>query len=89
VLANDNDLNEYDEITVDVSTPPSHGSVDLDPKDGSFTYIPDPGFFGEDSFVYTLIALPPGLRGEYTDTATVYITVNPKCILFMPLLFNE
>jgi hypothetical protein len=47
-----------------------NGSVVVNP-DGSFTYTPNEGYFGNDSFEYTIID-PDGLE----DTATVYITVN-------------
>jgi predicted extracellular nuclease len=58
--------------------------------DGSFTYIPDPGFLGVDYFTYDLIAIPPGMvRGEYVDTATVTITVHPKYRYFLPIFFND
>ncbi|MEA3327722.1 MAG: hypothetical protein U9R53_10550 [Chloroflexota bacterium] len=39
------------------------------------SYTPDPGYFGEDSFEYYMLGIPE--RQEFTDWATVYITVNP------------
>lgn len=48
----------------------AHGSLDL-ALDGSFTYTPDPDFFGEDSFTY---AANDG--SEDSNLATVTITVK-------------
>ena len=48
-----------------------HGSLDLEDK-GCFTYLPDPGFSGTDSYTYTA----NDENGDPTDlTATVTITV--------------
>lgn len=89
VMANDSDLNENDILFVDWRTLPEHGELTLNP-DGSFTYIPDPGFFGKDYFTYDLISFPPGMgRGEYVDTATVTITVHPKYRYFLPITFSH
>ena len=70
VLANDSDP-EGDALTVTDATDPANGSVTVN-ADGSFTYVPDPGYFGLDSFDYTI---SDGNSG--TDTATVDITINP------------
>ena len=48
---------------------PPHGAVTVS-ADGSFTYTPDAGFFGPDSFTYE------AANAAGTDTATVTITVN-------------
>lgn len=50
LLANDSDPND-DPLSARVVTPPSHGTLSL-AADGSFTYLPDPGFEGSDSFQY-------------------------------------
>jgi hypothetical protein len=50
VLANDTDANT-DQLTAVLISQPNHGSVALGPS-GGFTYIPDPGFRGSDSFQY-------------------------------------
>ena len=52
---------------------PANGTVVLN-SDGSYTYIPNPGYIGEDSFVYQLCDTynPPTCR-----TATVTIEVQP------------
>ncbi|PHS01326.1 MAG: hypothetical protein COA80_02365, partial [Leeuwenhoekiella sp.] len=52
VLSNDFDP-DGDTITVTGNTQPTNGSVVVNP-DGSFTYTPEPGFVGEDSFTYTV-----------------------------------
>lgn len=50
VLANDSDL-DGDPLQVVLQTGPTHGTLDLQP-DGSFTYTPEPGYDGPDSFTY-------------------------------------
>jgi len=50
-----------------------NGTVTLtDPATGAFVYTPNEGFFGNDSFTYTV----EDAAGA-TDTQTVYITVTP------------
>lgn len=50
VLANDTDADE-DALTATGATQPEHGSVTL-AANGSFTYTPDAGFSGTDTFTY-------------------------------------
>jgi hypothetical protein len=50
VLANDVDL-EGDPLQAFLDQAPGHGQLVLSP-DGSFTYVPDKGFLGEDAFTY-------------------------------------
>jgi len=50
VLANDADF-DHDPLAAVLVTGASHGSVSL-ASDGSFTYTPNPGFYGFDSFFY-------------------------------------
>ncbi len=69
VLGNDGDV-DGDGLTAVPNTPPHHGNLTLNP-DGSFTYIPFPGFYGLDSFTYR--ASDGGLS---SDAATVTLTVN-------------
>ena len=72
VLANDSDA-EGDALSVAAPRPvsgPSHGALTLN-ADGSFTYTPDPGYSGPDSFTYRAAA------GALTSSdATVSITVT-------------
>ena len=49
-------------------TPPSNGTVTLS-ADGSFTYTPNTGFRGDDSFTYDIS------DGDLTDNATASITI--------------
>ncbi|TLM67721.1 MAG: tandem-95 repeat protein, partial [Actinobacteria bacterium] len=50
VLANDTDV-ESDPLSAVLDSPPLHGDLTLNP-DGSFTFAPDPGYEGDDSFTY-------------------------------------
>ncbi|HUF09591.1 MAG TPA: Ig-like domain-containing protein [Rhodothermales bacterium] len=67
VLANDVDV-DGDELTITLITSTEHGSLDLR-NDGSFTYSPDAGFSGDDSFEYQID------DGTLASRATVSITV--------------
>jgi hypothetical protein len=69
VLLNDIDP-DGDDLVAKYPTDPANGIVSVNP-DGSFSYTPNLGFIGEDSFTYMAI----DGRGGY-DTATVTITVN-------------
>ncbi len=50
LLANDSDRDDS-ELSAILISGPQHGTLDLNP-DGSFTYTPDAGFSGTDSFTY-------------------------------------
>ena len=72
VLANDSDV-EGDVMTVAATTLPAHGNLQLS-ANGGYTYTPDPGWSGVDSFTYaasdgTLDSLP----------TTVSIRVDAPC----------
>ena len=71
VLANDSDV-DLDALVVlpGLTVPPTNGALLLN-ADGSFTYDPDAGFVGVDSFTYTVS------DGALSSTATAYITVGP------------
>jgi large repetitive protein len=69
VLDNDSDPDD-DPLTVVGNTTPANGRLFIGP-DGTFAYLPNPGFTGEDSFTYTV---SDGKGG--TDTATVTLKVN-------------
>ncbi len=68
VLANDADA-DGDPLTAAVVSGPANGALTLN-ADGSFTYAPDPAFFGTDSFTY---AAADGTGRS--ATATVILTV--------------
>ena len=70
VLANDTDA-DGDELAAIQQSPASNGTAVMDGT-GSFTYTPDAGFSGIDSFTYWAT---DGLA--HSDPATVTITVNP------------
>jgi len=77
VLAGDVDV-EGDSLTAVHVAGPSHGTLTLDP-DGSFQYIPDGDFFGDDSFTYR--------AHDGTDTsneAAVVVTVTEPPLPPMP-----
>jgi len=66
VLANDSDI-ENDPLTVVSAATPLHGSTVV-ASDGIITYTPDAGYFGPDSFEYTI--------SDGADTATAAVVVN-------------
>jgi len=72
VLRNDTDADPGTTLTATLVTNPTRGSLSLNPT-GTFTYIPQTGFSGVDSFVYRAsdgIAL--------SNPATVTISVSPN-----------
>ncbi|XTP36181.1 Ig-like domain-containing protein [Mycobacterium sp. TJFP1] len=84
VLGNDTDPNAGDVLTVGQYTQAQNGTVVLN-TDGSFTYTPDAGFTGTDTFTYTISdeaspwhvhGLASQLRGGHSATAAVTITVT-------------
>lgn len=60
---------EGDPLTFSLDSGPSNGSASVN-ADGSFTYTPNPGFVGTDSFVYDVS------DGTGSDQATVTISVT-------------
>ncbi len=71
VLANDNGQG----ITIVSNTQPGNGTVSLK-ADGSFTYVPNVGYCGMDSFSYKIIGA--GCDEGYQDEANV--SLNVKCL---------
>ncbi|MGB5693211.1 MAG: gliding motility-associated C-terminal domain-containing protein [Flavobacteriaceae bacterium] len=76
VLANDNDIPTDGSMT---NTLPANGfllwnnnGTPADPSDDDFTYTPNPGYMGNDSFTYTICDALANC-----STATVNILVNP------------
>ncbi|MCM4173018.1 hypothetical protein DHD32_16155 [Arenibacter sp. TNZ] len=74
VLLNDTDIETGDILTVN-TTPMvnvTNGTLTLS-ADGSFTYVPNPGFTGTDSFIYQVC---DDSSSNLCDTAEVTITVS-------------
>lgn len=68
----DNDLDPDDDVFLIASvTSASHGSIGYTATGSTFLYTPDSGFFGMDSFTYTITNLTGGRA-----TATVSVFVN-------------
>lgn len=59
-----------DILTAGVQTPPASGTLSFH-ESGAFTYLPNPGFSGTDSFTYELFD-----RWDYSAPATVRIVVD-------------
>jgi large repetitive protein len=72
VLANDSDP-DGDELFVAEFSQPAHGTVELNP-DGAFTYTPDEGFAGTDSFTYRA---SDGVNLSRVATVTVEVLGEP------------
>ncbi len=50
---------------------PAHGTVDIDPETGAFTYTPEANYNGSDSFTYQV---SDGNGGVVTDTVAIDVT---------------
>ena len=71
LLVNDTDIDPGNTLTIATNTEPAHGTLTLNPN-GTFTYLPDVGYIGTDSFTYTCT------DGDLnSNTATVTLTVVP------------
>jgi len=55
-------------------------------NDGSFTYTPNAGYMGVDTFRYLVLSQQG--KGEWSDDATVTITVKPSMSLFLPIIMR-
>lgn len=71
VMENDIDADAGDSLFASLVKPAEHGSLTLN-ADGSFIYIPDGNYFGEDAFSYTV----SDGQAE-SDTATAALTITP------------
>ena len=71
-----NDRSRYgDRLIANLLIATNHGLITLN-ENGSFLYVPDTNFVGEDTFVYEAI------DGSFADAATVKITITPKPATF-------
>ncbi|MFT6529699.1 MAG: hypothetical protein ACJAZB_001344 [Psychrosphaera sp.] len=69
ILINDFDEdNATDELTLSVTTEPNNGALVI-ADDGSFTYQPNPNYFGNDQFSYSL-------TDDNNNSATAIVTIN-------------
>ncbi|HYK33489.1 MAG TPA: tandem-95 repeat protein [Streptosporangiaceae bacterium] len=75
LLNGDSDPDSGGSISLTGHSDPAHGSVTVNP-DGTFTYLPNAGFSGTDSFTYTITDSDDSLNPK-SATATVTITVGP------------
>jgi len=71
VLVNDTDSEDTTVATATLVDDAANGTLTLN-ADGTFTYVPDNGFVGTDTFTYKATDLNAG----QSNTATVTITVN-------------
>ncbi len=82
VLDNDQDVNG-DPLTAMLETEPANGTVTLN-ADGSFSYTPNTGYTGSDSFSYR------ANDGQASSTAAVVtITILPAGANLPPLAFSD
>jgi hypothetical protein len=72
ILANDTDNGSLATSSVSIATAPANGSVVIDEITGAATYTPAIGFFGTDSFTYTV----NDDQGLTSNVATVSVTVQ-------------
>ena len=74
VLANDTDADAGDILSVTLEVDTDDGVLDLN-LDGSFSYTPDNGFIGTDSFVYTA---SDGTTSSAPTTVEISVTEEPN-----------
>lgn len=63
-----------DPVAYTVASSPTYGTVVIDPG-GDYTYTPDAGYFGRDSFAFS-VTDPLGGRADYTVFVTVRMVNN-------------
>ncbi|MCB1148793.1 MAG: tandem-95 repeat protein, partial [Chlamydiia bacterium] len=72
LIANDSDPNGPLDAVFNIITQPANGTL-VDNLNGTYTYTPDPDFFGSDSFTYQLV---DNVGGHLSNVATVAIEVT-------------
>ena len=75
VMANDYNPDSEVILSAELASPPANGTVVLNP-DGSFTYTPNTGYTGTDSFTYHLVD-----NTAITSAATVTLTVQAPSVI--------
>jgi len=86
VLANDVLLDPDEEVSIQILDEPLHGTLSVN-DDGSFTYTPDTGFMGTDTFRYMVLSVRT-INAEWSDDAMVTILVKPYMGLFLPIIWR-
>jgi len=76
VLTGDSDPDPTATLTVTANTQPAHGTVTMKPN-GTFTYVPNPGYSGADSFKATVAG-----SNAPTDTETETVTINVGTVVW-------
>jgi large repetitive protein len=74
VLSGDSDSDPAATLSVTASTEPAHGTVTMKPS-GAFTYVPNLGYSGTDTFQCTIAG---SKHPTLTETETVTITVGTR-----------
>ncbi len=70
-LSGDTDADPAATLSVTANTQPANGAVTVNP-DGTFTYLPDPGYTGTDTFQCVIVGSnAPALTAKETITITV------------------
>ncbi|MEL7626572.1 MAG: Ig-like domain-containing protein [Anaerolineaceae bacterium] len=88
VLANDVLLDPEEIVSIQIMEAPQHGTLTMN-DDGSFTYIPDAGYMGTDTFHYLVMSVNPVLQGEWSDDAYVTIVVKPFMAIYLPIIVTK
>lgn len=85
ILANDVLLDPDEQVSIQILEGPHHGSLSMN-DDGSFTYTPNAGYMGTDTFRYMVLSVR--VNDEWSDDATVTIVVKPFMQLFLPIILR-
>ena len=85
VTPNDSDVDVADNLTVNTApvTAPANGGVTLN-GDGTYTYTPDPGFFGTDSFMYEICD-----DGTPVECAQATVTIDVTSVNDIPVAADD
>jgi hypothetical protein len=84
LLSNDRDV-DMSVLSVGLAAGPDHGLLKLN-IDGSFTYVPEQGFVGLDTFRYQFVARSSAGEALYSDPFPVMLNVIPLFRIWLPLV---